>query len=411
MDFEHRQTPTDVEGRRTGMNFLKIIAIALIASSLFWAMTGARILSRLELPPDAVFGPFNAFGTTRSMAWGIAWSAAIAVLLSISVARRLPAMWLVGLIVIDLTGAATLMIGRIPRDVLLSDPRLSRLLRTDPLIGRPPQRVLRCDPTMPWPTAWSQQNAVDRLAAMQIQEAEMLEGRWHLVSDQARVDGLVGLGSGSAARVLTGLRSDASCGEESTANGAADNRSRLSSLAIEHTLRFDRESSQPRQLAVRPAGRWFHWVDDKHPSPTVRATAAPSNDAAEPVLLAWSPEHFALQCESTEGRRLRIAQLQDGWWTARYRESGAAPTNADAWRALTVKASGDVEQEIDLPPGRWRVEFHYAPWHVAVGLIVAWLSLAICVGLATLPSKPMVRGRSADSGLMDAAARQQGSGD
>jgi|GEM_PF-4176703 len=377
-------TDVDRSSRNRSLRFLASLCLVAALLTFGWSRLAPGWFASLDLPADMVWGPFESNATARQILYGMVWSTLVASIATGGFIRWSSLSWVIALVAIDLVVGASGMIARVPRALLLKDPHTALLLRKDRLPDMPPLRRMRCEPGMTWPMAWREVGSAERLFEMQRHEAQAMEGRWHLVTNDARIDGLAGLGSRAALNAKSLIRRSIECPsavDVESLSAAEFPANRYFALRV--LDRLDPTTGENQVLRVTPTAPVVLWIGQGNAQGRFKEESQPAAEQAESVaeVVLWTPERWVIRCQNRTAGRLLVCQQQDGWWTARFARDMDFGDGSRKWFAAKLTAEGSVAQSITLPPGPLLVELRYRPWHVAWGMFISWWALAACIGL------------------------------
>ncbi len=359
VDFNRSQT-------RTSRLRWGLVWIGFIAISTFAAVAISRLHGRIS---DPFWGPFLPGPAT----WHFLFSSVCAAALIAAIALARHARWWLAVITIDLMIAHHQLVPTVNRAAE------SRLLAGEQQLDSS-LRWMRVNQNGGFPIQWSEQSDPHRMLTVEAGLRLARFGRWHLEHDAAVVNNLVSIGSYELAEFwyyaklidraeaalpehhwrgwarLLGVGGLLRCrgGNIAALSGTSD---RFLPVITQERLSLPSNALQS-ELTIR-----------RHVVPIGTDRAATWSE----LLLAYSDEQVEVPARvpadiSTNSERVVVSRrvYQDGNWFANLspRENKSPPLSAEVFPV------DFLSQGILCPPGKWRIEFYYAPW---------WHPPAICL--------------------------------
>ncbi len=132
--------------------------------------------------------------------------------------------------------------------------------------------------------------------------------------------------------------------------------------------------NEPYQIALQDAGFTYSGTRDGyavfHNSASGPFTASPKVPVTNRVVKIWGDEWITVEGGSQEVALVRSSAWLPGWRATAVNESTGET------KSLIVKRH-DLVQAVTIPPGTWRVHFHYHAPFIGVGLISSAIGVAL----------------------------------
>jgi len=136
------------------------------------------------------------------------------------------------------------------------------------------------------------------------------------------------------------------------------------------TLQLD----EPYQIALQDAGFTYSGTRDGyavfHNAASGPFTTSPQVPVSNRVEKIWGDEWVTVDADSQEVDLVRSSAWLPGWRATAVNEATGQS------KALTVKRH-DLVQVVTVPPGSWRVHFHYHAPFIGIGLICSVIGVAL----------------------------------